>query len=257
MSVAGEKLTVPQYISHHLTNLTVGEGFWTINLDTLIISWVLGLIFLGVFGFAARRVTVGVPGGLQNLVEVLVDFVNQQVKDTYHGKSEWVAPLALAIFVWVFLMNLMDLLPVDLLPHAANLMGVSHLKVVPTTDPNLTLALSLSVFLMTIYYNFKNKGAVGLGKEIFCKPFGPWFFPFNIILRVVDELAKPISLGLRLFGNLYAGELIFILIAVLPWWSQWPLGLAWAIFHILIIVLQAFIFMVLTIVYVSQAHESH
>ena len=257
MSVANEGLTTSQYISHHLTNLTVGEGFWTLHLDTLIFSWVLGLLFLVSFRWAAKRATSGVPNMWQNTVEVLVDFVNQQVKDTYHGKSDWVAPLALAIFVWVFLMNLMDLLPVDLIPHAANLLGIHYLKVVPTTDPNLTLGMSLSVFLMTIYYNFKNKGALGLGKEVLCSPFGPWLFPFNLVLRIVDELAKPVSLGLRLFGNLYAGELIFILIALLPWWSQWPLGLAWAIFHILIIVLQAFIFMVLTIVYVSQAHEAH
>lgn len=257
MSVETVELTTTEYISHHLTNLTVGEGFWTLHLDTLVVSWVLGLVFLFSFRLAAKHATAGIPGMWQNVVEVLVDFVNNQVKDTYHGKSEWVAPLALAIFVWVFLMNLMDLLPVDLLPRIASYFGVHYLKVVPTTDPNLTLAMSLSVFFMTIYYNIKNKGAVGLSKEIFCAPLGPWLFPFNIILRVVDELAKPMSLGLRLFGNLYAGELIFILIALLPWWIQWPFGLAWAIFHILIIVLQAFIFMVLTIVYVSQAHEAH
>jgi F-type H+-transporting ATPase subunit a len=255
--MSGEGLTTSEYISHHLTNLTIGEGFWTLNLDTFIISWVLGLLFLITFRFAAVRATSGVPGMWQNTVEVLVEFVNQQVKDTFHGKNDWLAPLALSIFVWVFLMNFMDLLPVDLLPYIAHLFGVDYLKVVPTTDPNLTLGMSISVFLMTMYYNLKNKGPIGLSKEIFCSPFGPWLFPFNFILRVVDELAKPVSLGLRLFGNLYAGELIFILIALLPWWGQWPLGLAWAIFHILIIVLQAFIFMVLTIVYISQAHEAH
>jgi F-type H+-transporting ATPase subunit a len=257
MSVSGEALTSSQYIVHHLTNLSTGEGFWSINLDTLIISWVLGLFFIITFSYTAKRATSGVPGGFQNFVEVLVDFVSQQVKDTYHGKSQWVAPLALSILVWVFLMNLMDLLPVDLLPWIGKKIGIHYLKVVPTTDPNLTLGLSISVFLLTIFYNFKNKGVVGLGKEMFCSPFGPWFFPFNIMLRIVDELAKPISLGLRLFGNLYAGELIFILIALLPWWIQWPLGWVWAVFHILIIVLQAFIFMMLTIVYVAQAHESH
>lgn len=252
-----EELTSAKYITHHLTNLTWGEGFFAIHLDTLIISWILGLFFLGLFYMAARRVTSGIPGGLQNFVEVIVEFVNQQVKDIYHGKSDWIAPLALSIFVWVFLMNFMDLLPVDLLPRAASLVGIHYLKVVPTTDPNLTLGMSISVFLMTIYYNLKNKGAIGFTKEIFCAPFGPWFFPFNVMLRIVDELAKPISLGLRLFGNLYAGELIFILIALLPWWSQWPLGLVWALFHIIIIILQAFIFMMLTLIYVSQAHEAH
>ena len=253
MSTTGEELTAGQYIVHHLTNLSVGEGFWTINLDTLIISWILGISFLFLFRCAAVKATSGVPGKLQNFVEVLLDFVKQQVKDTYHGKSETVAPLALTIFVWVFLMNLMDLLPVDLLPYAASMVGIHYLKVVPTTDLNLTLALSLSIFLLTIYYNIKVKG-FHLLQEMFCSPFGIWFFPFNLLLRIVDELAKPVSLGLRLFGNLYAGELIFILIALLPWWTQWPLGWVWAVFHILIITLQAFIFMMLSIVYIAQAH---
>ena len=257
MSTTGEALTSTQYIIHHLTNLSVGEGFWSINLDTLIVSWILGIGFLVLFRIAAVRVTSGVPGGLQNFVEVLLDFVKNQVRDTYHGKSETVAPLALTVFVWVFLMNLMDLVPVDLLPHAAAQVGVPYLKVVPTTDLNLTLALSFSVFLLTIYYSVKVKGLFHLGKEIFTSPFGIWFMPFNVMLRLVDELAKPISLGLRLFGNLYAGELIFVLIALLPWWTQFPLSWPWAVFHLLIITLQAFIFMMLTIVYISQAHEAH
>ena len=250
-------LTVSEYINHHLTNLAVGEGFWTLHLDTLIVSWVLGLCFLLSFWFAAKRATSGVPGGFQNLVELILEFVDKQVKETFHGKSDFITPLALTIFVWVFLMNFMDLLPVDLLPFIGHHFGVSHLKVVPTTDPNLTLGLSITVFFLTIYYSIKIKGVRGLTKEIFCQPFGPWFFPFNMILRLVDELARPLSLGLRLFGNLYAGELIFILIALLPWYMQWPLGLVWTLFHILIITLQAFIFMMLTIVYVSQAHEGH
>lgn len=257
--MTGEAITTTQYIQHHLTNLTIGpsDSFWSINIDTLVVSWILGAGFLLFFRFAAVRATSGVPGRLQNLVEVLVDFVATQVKDTYQGKSEVVAPLALTIFVWVFLMNMMDLVPVDLLPLISQKMGLEYLKVVPTTDPNLTLGLSISVFLLAIFYNIKIKGPIGLLKEMLTVPFGPWFFPFNLLLRLVDEIAKPISLGLRLFGNLYAGELIFILIALLPWWSQWPLGWIWAVFHILIIVLQAFIFMMLTIVYISQAHESH
>ncbi len=257
MSVSGEELTMTGYINHHLTHLRWGEGFWAFNLDTMVISWVLGFTFIVLFSKVAKHATSGVPGGLQNFVEVLLDFVNQQVKDTYHGKSDVIAPLALTVFVWVFLMNFMDLLPVDLLPVMLSWVGVDYLRVVPTADPNLTLGLSISVFLLTLFYSVKIKGFFGLGKEIFCAPFGPWFFPFNILLRFVDELAKPISLGLRLFGNLYAGELIFILIALLPWGGQWPLGLLWAIFHILIIILQAFIFMMLTIVYISQAHEAH
>jgi len=257
MNAASEELTISNYISHHLTNLRWGEGFFALNVDTLVVSWVLGLLFLGVFYYAARRATSETPGCLQNVVEVCIDFVSQQVKDTYHGKSALVAPLALTVFMWIFLMNLMDLLPVDLLPYAASHLGVPYLKVVPTADPNLTLGLSISVFLLVIFYNLKKKGIGGFGKEMLCSPFGPWFFPFNLTLRLVDELAKPLSLGLRLFGNLYAGELIFILIALLPWWIQWPLGWIWAVFHILIIVLQAFIFMMLTIVYISQAHEGH
>lgn len=245
------------YINHHLTHLQWGEGFWSLNLDTLFFSWVLGLSFCWLFWLAAKRATSGVPGPLQNLVEVLVDFVNQQVKDSFHGKNELLAPLALSIFVWVLLMNAMDLLPVDLLPAAAGGLGIHYLRVVPTADPNLTMAMSISVFFLILFFNFKAKGAKGLGKEVFCAPFGPWFFPFNILLRLVDELAKPLSLGLRLFGNMYSGELIFILIALLPWWGQWPLGWVWAVFHILIVVLQAFIFMMLTIVYLSQAHEGH
>lgn len=250
-------LTTAEYISHHLTNLTIGEGFWAIHLDSLLFSWVLGLLFLFLFRYAAKRATSGVPGMLQNFTEVMLDFANQQVKDTYHGKSELIGPLALTIFVWVFLMNFMDLIPVDLLPLIGSYMGVSHLKVVPTTDPNITMGMSIGVFLLTIYYSLKVKGIGGLTKEMLTSPFGPWLFPFNLLLRLVDEIAKPLSLGLRLFGNLYAGELIFILIALLPWWSQFPLGWTWAVFHILVITLQAFIFMMLTIVYLAQAHEAH
>lgn len=234
-----------------------GSGFWVLQLDTLFFSSLLGCIFLWVFMRVARNVTAGVPGSLQNFVETIIEFVDQQVKDTFHGRSQLIAPLALTIFCWVFLMNFMDLLPVDLLPKLFGAFGVPHLRSVPTTDPNLTFALSLSVFVLIIFYSFKIKGAKGFIRELTCVPFGIYLLPVNFILRVVEEVAKPISLALRLFGNLYAGELIFILIALLPWWAQWPLGGVWAIFHILIITLQAFIFMMLTIVYLSLAHESH
>lgn len=254
-----------EYIQHHLQNLSFNlktfawepGGFFTFQVDTFLFSFVLGALFLGFFYAAARTASTGVPGKLQNFVEMIIEFVDKQVRETFHGRSVLIAPLALTIFVWIFLMNLMDLLPVDLLPTAARGLGVNHLRVVPTTDPNLTFALSISVFLLIIYYSIKVKGAVGFFKEITCTPFGPWLFPVNIVLKTVEEIAKPISLALRLFGNLYAGELIFILIALLPWWMQWPLGAPWAIFHILIIAIQAFIFMMLTIVYLSLAHESH
>ncbi len=258
-------VTSTDYIQHHLHNLNFNltdftlssGGFWTLNLDTLFVSIFLGSLFLIVFRKVAKSVTSGVPGKLQNFVEVMVEFADGQVKDTFHGRSALIGPLALTIFMWVFLMNLMDLIPVDLLPLVARHLGIPYLRSVPTTDPNLTFALSLSVFFLIIFYSLKIKGIKGFVKEMTCVPFGIWFLPFNLVLRSVEEIAKPISLALRLFGNLYAGELIFILIALLPWYMQWPLGGAWAIFHILIITLQAFIFMVLTIVYLSLAHEEH
>lgn len=246
-----------EYIIHHLTPLRLGEegSFWSIHLDTLFFSILLGVIFAWLFRKAARNVTSGTPGGWQNFVEVMVEFVDNQVKDTFQGKNEVIAPLALTIFIWVFLWNFMDLVPVDLLPNIAALLGIHYLKVVPSTDVNATFALSLSVMFLVFFYSFKVKGLGGFTKEILSHPFGIWLFPANVLLWIVETLAKPISLALRLFGNLYAGELIFILIALLPWWLQWTLGLPWAIFHILVITLQAFIFMVLTIVYLSMAHE--
>ncbi len=249
------------YIVHHLTNLTVGAGFWTFHLDTLFFSVALGLPLLVLFRLAAVRATSGVPGGLQNFVETLVEFVDRQVKDTFHGKSALIAPLALTIFCWVFLWNAMDLMPVDALPEPAKALGVPYLRVVPSTDLNATFGLSITVFLLIVFYSFKIKGARGYAREFLAHPFGPYLFPANLILNVVELVAKPISLGLRLFGNLYAGEMIFILIALM-YGAGWLFGafagvlqLGWAIFHLLIITLQAFIFMVLTIVYLSMAHE--
>jgi F-type H+-transporting ATPase subunit a len=235
----------------------VGEGFWTFHLDTLFFSACLGILFLWLFRTAAKFATSDVPGGLQNFAEIMVEFVDTQVKDSFHGRNPVIAPLALTIFVWVFLWNFMDLVPVDLLPSIAALFGIHYLKVVPSTDVNATFALSLSVMALVYYYSLKVKGVGGFAKEILYHPFGKWFMPFNLLLRIVEDLAKPISLALRLFGNLYAGELIFILIALLPWYLQFLLGWPWAVFHILIITLQAFIFMVLTIVYLSMAHEDH
>ncbi len=250
------------YIEHHLTNLTYpltqeGGGFWVLNIDTLFFSIVLGVVFLGFFWLVARKATSGVQGCLQNFIEVLVEFVETQVKDTFHSRNTLIAPLSLSIFVWIFLMNFMDLIPVDLLPTLASSLGIKYLRVVPTSDLNTTLGLSLSVFFLLIFFNIKVKGIGGFGKELLSSPFGIKFFPVNIMFRFVDEIAKPLSLSLRLFGNMYAGELIFILIALMPWYVQWAPGWIWAVFHILIITLQAFIFMMLTIVYLSMAHESH
>ncbi len=260
---------VTGYILHHLHFLTAGEGFWTFHLDSIFFALALGLTFLAVFRAAAKRATAGVPGKFQNFIEIMVEFVDTQVKDSFHGKSDLIAPLALTIFVWVFLMNFMDLIPVDLLPATASAMGVEYLRVVPSADLNITFGLSITVFLLVIFYSIKIKGGKGFAKELLFQPFGKWMLPANLLLKLVEELAKPISLALRLFGNLYAGELIFILIALFTLGAglslmalplgvmQFILGVAWAIFHILIITLQAFIFMMLTIVYLSLAHEEH
>ena len=273
------------YIVHHLTNLDtehalhteLANPFWNLHWDSMFYSVILGIIFAGSFYFAARKATSAVPGAWQNFVELIVDFVDTQVKDSFHGSSKLIAPLALTIFCWIFLMNFMDLVPVDLLPLLGETVGINYMKVVPTTDPNITLGMSISVFILMIFYSIKIKGVGGFAKELFLHPFGKWMIPFNFLLKVVEELAKPVSLALRLFGNLYAGELIFILIAVFTLSAgvnslgenftslgtitlfiiQVILGLAWAIFHILIITLQAFIFMMLTIVYLSMAHEEH
>ncbi len=253
-------LSSSDYIKHHLHHVEFGNGFLTLNVDTLIISLLLGVFFLFFFYIVIKKSKTEIPNSTQNFIEVIYEFVDGQVKDTYHGKSNLIAPLALTIFMWVFLMNLMDLIPVDLFSTIGNIIGINFIrdmKIVPTTDPNLTLAMSISIFILIIIYNIKSKGAKGVLKEIFLNPFGPYFFIVNFFLKLIEELAKPISLGLRLYGNLYAGELIFILIALLPWFLQWILGGPWAIFHILVITIQAFVFMVLSIVYLSLAEESH
>jgi F-type H+-transporting ATPase subunit a len=257
------------YISHHLQNLTVCKkdgawvwnechgNFYAVNVDSMFFALALGLVVLFLFGRVARRATTGVPGRLQTAIEVVVEFVDQSVRETFHGTSKLIAPLALTLFMWIFLMNLMDLIPVDWLPWAAKAAGVEYLRVVPTTDVNITFAMAISVFILTIFYSIKIKGIGGFTRELTLQPFNHWAaIPFNFVLEGVSLVAKPISLSLRLFGNLYAGELIFLLIALLGIW-QLPLHFLWAVFHILIIVLQAFIFMMLTIVYLSMAHETH
>ena len=255
-------LTSQEYISHHLTNLTVGEGFWSWNLDSLGWSVFLGLVFLTIFRSVAKKATPGVPGKLQCAVEMVVEFVDGSVKDTFHGKNDLIAPLALTIFVWILLMNAMDWVPVDLIPWLISLatgmdMADIYMKPVPTADLSTTLALAGGVFILIIYYSIKVKGFGGFMKELYTQPFGHWsLYPVNFLLEVVTLLARPLSLALRLFGNLYAGELIFLLIATLGLY-QLPLHFIWAVFHLLVIPLQAFIFMMLTIVYLSLAHEDH
>jgi F-type H+-transporting ATPase subunit a len=263
--------TANEYISHHLVNLHTGQGFWTWHWDTLIMSGLTGIIVFGLMWWVAKNATAGVPGKLQAFVELTVGMVDQQVRDTFHGKSSLVTPLAITVFVWIFCMNAIDLIPVDFIPGIMHMLGVEHFKSVPTTDPNATFAMSLTVFALIIIFNLKFKGLGGLLHEMFTAPFGPWLAPVNFVLRVIEEIAKPISLALRLFGNMFAGEVLFILMVLLAGlWSNQAivsssasmlghilLSLGWGIFHILIITLQAFVFMMLTIVYMSLAAESH
>jgi F-type H+-transporting ATPase subunit a len=267
------------YISHHLQNLQVckvgDEWVWNhcagnpmaINVDSMFFSVVLGVIFAWIFGRAARNFSKDNPGKFQIAVEGVIGFIDASVKDTFHGKSSLIAPLALTIFVWVFFMNLMDLIPVDWLPEVGLMLGVPYLKVVPTTDVNITFGMSIAVFILIIFYTVKNKGIGGFIGELTLHPIAPplkgpgiiaapFIIAFNFILESVALLAKPLSLSLRLFGNMFAGELIFILIAILGIW-QLPLHFAWAVFHVLIVTLQAFIFMMLTVVYLALASEKH
>jgi F-type H+-transporting ATPase subunit a len=279
--MATEYASSGEYIKHHLQNLTYGQlpdgtwgfahgaaeakamGFWAINVDSMLFAFGLGFLFLFLFRIAAKKATAGVPTGLQNFVEWVIEFIDTSVRGSFSHQNALVAPLALTVFMWVFLMNLMDLLPVDWLPFVAGAAGVPHLKVVPSTDPNVTFGLSLSVFVLVLYYSFKMKGAGGFFSELAFQPFPKFLFPVNLLLEGVGLIAKPLSLSLRLFGNMYAGEMIFILIALM-FGGNLILGVfggvlqwAWAVFHILIITLQAFIFMTLTIVYLDMAHAEH
>ena len=286
--MASDSLTTTGYIKHHLQNLTYGQhpdgtwgiahgaaearemGFWAIHLDTMFWSVILGALFLWLFTKAARKATADTPSGWLNFVEWIIDFIDENVRGSFSGKNDLIAPLSLTLFVWILLMNLMDLVPVDWIPQIANLMGIEYMKVVPTTDPNATFGMALGVFLLTLYYSIKIKGPKGFAAELTMQPFEATnpilkiiLCPINFFLEFISLVAKPISLSLRLFGNLFAGEMIFILIALL-----FSGGLAfavvggvlqvgWAIFHILIVLLQAFIFMTLTIVYLEMAHSHH
>ncbi len=278
--MAGSYESSGEYIKHHLTNLTLGQkadgswgiakdadeikemGFWAINLDSMAFSIGLGVLFLWMFHKAAKKVSADAPTGWQNFVEMMIQFVDESVRGSYSGKSALIAPLALTIFVWVFLLNLMDLIPVDLIPWIGGLLGLPYLKIVPTTDPNVTFGLSLGVFVLVIFYSLRFKGPGGFFAELAFHPFPKFMMPINLVLEGVTLIAKPVSLALRLFGNLYAGEMIFILIALM-YGGGIALGifggflqLGWAIFHILVITLQAFIFMTLTIVYLDMASQT-
>lgn len=272
-----------EYIQHHLTNNTlalnaeaqeaIDKGqmtFWALNLDTIAISLMLGALIVFVAARLGKQLESGTPGGFQNFVESILDFVATNVRDAFPGHNPLIAPLALTIFIWVWLMNFMDLIPVDLVPMLYQLVtGDPHayLKIVPTTDLNTTLAMALVVFVLIIFYNIKIKGVWGFTKMFLFHPFGKFFVPVNVVMTFIEEVSKPLSLALRLFGNLFAGELVFLLIALIGgtlavgaaalFWAplQVILDLGWLIFHLLVITLQAFIFMVLTIVYLGMAHD--
>ncbi|MGA4494601.1 F0F1 ATP synthase subunit A [Vreelandella venusta] len=273
---AGNEVSTTYYIQHHLQNLTFGKhpengwslahsaeeasemGFWAIHLDTMGWSIAMGLLFIWLFRKAGKMATTGVPGGLQNAVEMVFEFVEGMIKGAFKGHNPIIAPLALTLFVWILFMNTLKIIPVDYFPVLFSKLGVDYMKIVPTTDVNATLGLALGVFGLILYYSFKVKGVGGFAKELSLTPFNHWaLIPFNLLLEIVALLVKPFSLAMRLFGNMFAGEVIFILIAMLPFWAIWVLDVPWAIFHILIVVLQAFIFTVLSVVYLSAAHEHH
>jgi len=264
--------TASEYIVHHLGHLSTQHqekivDFSIINLDTVFWSVLMGIICLTFMIRAANKATAGVPGRFQAFVEMIIEMVNDQAKNIVHGDRSFIAPLALTVFVWVFLMNSLDFLPVDLFSGIFRLFGAEpHFRIVPTADLNGTLGMSVGVLALMLYYNVKIKGIGGFIHELFCAPFGshPALWAANLGLNIIEFVAKTVSLGMRLFGNMYAGELVFLLIALLgstaTWWGfgmHVIAGSIWAIFHILIVLLQAFIFMMLTLVYIGQAHEGH
>jgi F-type H+-transporting ATPase subunit a len=286
--MSSEAHTSAEYIKHHLQNLTYGQlpdgtwgiahsaeeakamGFWALNLDTFFMSLLLGAVFMFMFWRAAKASSVGVPNCLQNFCEWALEFIDSSVRGSFSAKNAMIGPLALTIFFWVFSMNLMDLLPIDYVPLLMHELGLPFFKVVPSTDPNATFGMAIGVFALVLYYSVKMKGLGGFMGELTLQPFGKWGMPVNLLLEGVNLIAKPISLALRLFGNMYAGEMIFILIALMGgawagfsmggltlYGSQILLSLGWAIFHILIVTLQAFIFMTLTVVYLDMAHQEH
>lgn len=263
--MSNEGINSTQYIKHHLVHLQYdmttqqlgNGGFWTLNLDTIFFSVLMGLAFLIPFSIAARFARLENPSRTQNIVEILVNYVNQQIKENLYIEDATIGALGLTIFVWVFMMNFMDLIPVDLFPQIAHHMGIPYLRVVPTADINLTFALSSSVIFLVYYYGAVFNGILGLTYEILSEPFGIFLFPLNLIKHILSDGGKAISLALRLYGNIYAGEIIFILIALSPAYLQWMFAGAWLGFHLFVITIQAFIFMMLTIVYISLMRHEH
>ncbi len=266
MAASEQELTPTSYIQHHLQNLTVsvGEGgFWTLHIDTLITSVVMGLIIVSAFWAGTRKATAGVPGKWQAFVEIMLEFVDKQVRDTYHGPSKLVTPIAITLFFWILMMNLLKMIPADFIALPLEAIGVPYWKPVPTADANATLGMSISVFFLMLIFAFRSKGLGGFTHEFLTAPFGKWMMPFNLLLNTVEWLSKPVSLAMRLFGNMFGGEIVFLLIWVLAGASLLGalagglLGLGWMLFHLLVIPLQAFIFMMLSIVYLSLSEEAH
>lgn len=266
MAAGEHELTPTSYIQHHLQNLTVkvGEGgFFTLHLDTLITAVLLGLIIVFAFWMATRKPTSGVPGKWQAFVEILLEFVDKQVRDTYHGPSKLVTPIAITIFFWILMMNLLKMIPADFIALPLEAMGVPYWKPVPTADVNATLGMSISVFFLMLIFAFRSKGVGGFTHEFLTAPFGKWMMPFNLLLNIVEWLSKPVSLAMRLFGNMFGGEIVFLLIwvlggaSILGAFAGGLFGLGWMLFHLLVIPLQAFIFMMLSIVYLSLSEEAH
>ena len=264
--MAGEALTPTTYIQHHLKNLTfhIQEGgFWAIHVDTIVTSLLMGLLMVFAFWTATRKATAGVPGKWQAFVEICLEFVDRQVKDTYHGTSKLVTPIAITIFFWILLMNLVKMIPADFIALPLEALGIPYWKPVPTADVNATLGMSISVFFLMLFFALRAKGLGGFTKEFLTAPFGKWMMPFNLILNIVEWLSKPISLAMRLFGNMFGGEIVFLLIWVLGSAgimgaiAGGAFGLGWMLFHLLVIPLQAFIFMMLSIVYLSLSEDAH
>lgn len=265
--MAGEALTPTSYIQHHLHNMTVplveGSKFWVLHLDTLVMALLTGLLMVVAFWLATRKATAGVPGKWQAFVEICLEFVDRQVRDTYHGRSKLVTPIAITLFFWILLMNLIKMIPADFIVTPLGWVGIHSWKPVPTADVNATLGMSISVFFLMLFFSLRSKGVGGFVHEFLTAPFGKWMLPFNLILNIVEWLSKPISLAMRLFGNMFGGEIVFLLIWVLGGAGVFgaiaggAFGFGWMIFHLLVIPLQAFIFMMLSVVYLSLSEDSH